>query len=511
MKWGGPVAEYVRCSDCSARVELTPQRKHLKAHYRGSQRCPGSGKPPTATPPRSRRKSRLVLGASAFTSLVAVAAGITAILEFVGVSPSPPKSPTVIVSEPSSVKIASSSQQLVSADKNSKPGDGSSGRPSFDDSGRYVAFTSEATNLSLIATNGEYNIYRKDRETGLVYLASPGVNGTAANGTSQFPIICANGRYIAFASEATNLVSGGGQVAGTYFQVYVNDALTHQTTLVSASSAGVPANGDSRAPRFDHGCSKIVFESAATNLVPGKTNHSYNIFVRDLHTNSTTMASVGNSGTTLNNGSTHADINRDGTLVAFTSWATDLPGAVPGRPEVYLRDLQKHRTIDISSLYQNFCPDAQGFSWPNFSPDGRYLIFTSVDSASNIDFRGKCVLVWDITKQASAITTATGNPAGWNDACVTGVNNGTNFSPVMSDPTRAHPYLVLFTVTRNGVCNLVLRDLDGNDIPIKSQINLHQILEPTISSSGDYLSWDVASQRQQIYACRVDQCAEGIS
>jgi hypothetical protein len=95
--------------------------------------------------------------------------------------------------------------------------------------------------------------------------------------------------------------------------------------------------------------------------------------------------------------------------------------------------------------------------------------------------------------------------------CVTGVNNGTNFAPVMSDSTQTHPYLILFTVTRNNVCNLVLRDLTGNDIPIKYQINLHQILEPTINNSGDYLSWDVASQHQQIYACRVEKCAEGIS
>jgi hypothetical protein len=84
----------------------------------------------------------------------------------------------------------------------------------------------------------------------------------------------------------------------------------------------------------------------------------------------------------------------------------------------------------------------------------------------------------------------------------------------MSDATSAHSYLVLFTVTRNGICNLVLRDLDGNEVPIKSQINLHQIVEPTLNSSGDFLSWDVAAQpeqHQQVYACRVDQCAAGIS
>jgi len=515
---GQSLAEYASCPDCSAIVELTPGGRQFRTHPRYGARCPGTGKRPAAAPSRARRGSRLKIVASAFAAVVAVLAGITAILAYVGVSPS--KTPGVIPEpshvrpEPSQVKIASSPQQLVSSAANGKLGNGDSGRPSFDSSGRYVAFTSDATDLSQLASNGQYNIYRKDRDSGDVYLASPGVGGTPANGSSQFPIICANGRFIAFASTATNLVSASAQLTGTYYQVYVNDALTGQTTLVSASTDGVPGDGDSRAPRFSSDCSKIVFESAADNLVPGVPSRSNNIYVRDLLNNTTVLASVGSGGALLNNVSTHADINHDGTLVAFSSWASNLPGSVPGHPEVYVQNLQTRQTIPVSSLYQSFCPDAQGFSWPDFSPDGKYLTFTSVDAPNDTDFRGKCVLVWDIAKQASAITTATGKPAGWDDACVTGVNNGTNFSPVMSDATSAHSYLVLFTVTRNGICNLVLRDLDGNEVPIKSQINLHQIVEPTLNSSGDFLSWDVAAQpeqHQQVYACRVDQCAAGIS
>ena len=139
--------------------------------------------------------------------------------------------------EPRFIRIASSPRQLVSSTRNGQPANGSSGRPSFDSSGRYVAFTSNATNLSSSATNGEYNIYRKDRESGAIYLASRGLNGSPANGSSQFPTICRSGRYIAFALTATNLIQGKAHVNGKYDQVYVNDTLTGQTILVSETKA----------------------------------------------------------------------------------------------------------------------------------------------------------------------------------------------------------------------------------------------------------------------------------
>ena len=166
-----------------------------------------------------------------------------------------------------------------------------------------------------------------------------------------------------------------------------------------------------------------------------------------------------------------------------------------------------HHTVAISAHYADLGVNIAGFSWPDFSPDGRYLIFRSVTNADNPAARGSHVLVWNVYKQRSVFTAANGStPVGWSDACVTGVNNGTNFSPVISDPSRSHSYRVLFTVARDGVCNLVLRDLQGNDIPIRSEINVQQILEPTINSTGDFIGWDVASQPQLVYACRVNRC-----
>jgi hypothetical protein len=409
------------------------------------------------------------------------------------------------------INIASSSRQLVSSNASGQPGNGSSGRPSFDDSGRYVAFTSDATNLAPGATNGEYNIYRKDRESGAVYLASPGLNGAPANGSSQFSVICSSGRFLAFASQATNLVSSAPRVSGKYFQVYVNDALTGQTTLVSANMDGIPANNDSRAPMFNHDCTKVVFESSASNLTSGKQNNLYNIYVKDLRSGAITLASATNSGGFPNNDSTHAAMD-GGNLVAFTSWASDMPGAVSGQPAVYLRNLQSGRTVNVSSPFTGFCKGAQGFGWPNFSPDGRYLVFTSVISPEDLDLGGNCVVIWDILKQASAITGATGAPSGWKDACTPGLNGGSAVAPEISDATPSHPNLILFTaVARNDACSLVLRDLEGDNTSIKSQISPSQVLEPSINSSGDYLGWDVSGNQQQVYACKVESCTDGTS
>jgi Tol biopolymer transport system component len=336
------------------------------------------------------------------------------------------------------------------------------------------------------------------------------MNGEPSNGSSQFPVICSTGRFIAFASIATNLVPSAPGIDGSDYQVYVDDSLTRQTYLVSATSTGEAANGDSRNPMFTSDCSEVVFESTATNL--SATTGVSNVYVKNLLSQSVTLVSTGGAGNSLNSNSTHAAINQTGTMVAFTSWATNLPGATDSMPAMYLRNLQTGETLNVSSAFMHFCPTAEGYSWPSFSPDGRYLIFTSVNSRGNPEFRGNCVFVWDTEKQRSAIVGATGTPVGWSDACVTGVNNGTTFAPEISNPTHTHPYLILFTVARpNGACSLVLRDLQGNDIPVKSEVNQGQILEPSINSSGDYLSWDVSGSRQQVYACKLTSCTEGLS
>ena len=495
------MADYEVCPFCSARVELTPKRRQLKAHEANGGRCRGSGLRSSKHPKHGKRTwwSHLTRTAKILYSLIfSVVAGAVGILGWLGIQPSHP-TPT----------IGRSAAQLVSSDSNGNPANLDSGRPSLDGSGRYVAFTSAASNLAPTVKTAEYNVYRKDRKSGETYLASGGAGGLAANGPSQFPMICANGRFIAFASEATNLVAGVPGITGSFFQVYVNDHSTGETQLVSVTTEGTAANGDSRAPAFSADCDKVIFESEATNLASGDTNGASDIFVRDLQARTTTLASANDAGEPLDEDSTHADINEAGTMVAFTSWASNIGGTVPGKPGIFVRNLQTHQTTAVSADFISLGPDVEGFSWPDFSGDGRYLVFRSITHALDPSYRGKHVIVWDLAKGESAIKKTDGStPAGWNDACVTGVNNGTNFSPKISGATGRHSHRVLFTVDRSGVCKLVLRDLHGNDIPIRSEINYQQITEPTLNNSGDYLSWAVAGQPQLVYACKVDDCTQ---
>jgi Tol biopolymer transport system component len=502
------MTDFATCPRCSTRTELTPKTRRFRKHTVNGSPCLGSGK---KGPTKKINFKSIKVIAPVSAGVIGAIAGLTAILAYAGVGPFTSSSqPTSAATTAPPFKVASSSLQLVSSSSTSKAANGDSGRPSFDASGRYVVFTSAATNLAPGAANGHYNIYRKDRESGDIYLASSGLGGSPSNGDSQFPVICSTGRFIAFASIATNLVPPKPGIDGTNYQVYVNDSLTHQTYLVSANDSGTAANGDSRNPMFTYDCSSVVFESTATNL--SGTSGRYNIYVRNLLSNSVTLASASAAGSLLNGDSTHAAISPSGTMVAFTSWATNLPKAIAGMPAVYLRNLQTNQIINVSSAFRASCPTAKGFSWPAFSPDGRYLVFTSVNASGNPDFRGNCVLVWDVSSKKSAIAGATGSPVGWSDACVTGINNGTTFAPQISDATRSHPYLVLFTIAgKNGTCSLVLRDLQGDDIPVKSQVNQGQILEPSLNSSGDYLSWDVAGDPQEVYACKVASCADSFS
>jgi hypothetical protein len=123
--------------------------------------------------------------------------------------------------------------------------------------------------------------------------------------------------------------------------------------------------------------------------------------------------------------------------------------------------------------------------------------------------RGRYVFVWDLINHVSALTSADGSPVGWSDACVSGVNNGTSFSPKISDASATHGYRVLFTVSgpQQSACQLIFRELEGRDVQVKPQQVGQEILEPALNDTGDVLAWAVAGATQLVYACDVAHCA----
>src|SRR5207247_2620109 len=138
---------------------------------------------------------------------------------------------------------------------------------------------------------------------------------------SYRPSVSADGRYVAFESYATNLVPGDSNGVS---DVFVRDTLTGMTACVSVNSSGVPGNGDSQRPVLSADGRYVVFMSLASNLVANDTNGTWDIFVRNLQSSSTTRASVDSGGTQGNGSSTFASISADGRFVAFESAATNL-------------------------------------------------------------------------------------------------------------------------------------------------------------------------------------------
>ncbi len=141
-----------------------------------------------------------------------------------------------------------------------------------------MAFESGATNLVSGDTNGKTDVFVHDRQTGQTTRVSVRSDGTQGNGNSEEPFISTDGRYVAFDSEATNLVSG--DTNGTW-DVFVHDRQTGQTTRVSVRSNGTQGNGASGLPSISTDGRYVAFESGATNLVSGDTNGKTDIFVHD--------------------------------------------------------------------------------------------------------------------------------------------------------------------------------------------------------------------------------------
>jgi Ca2+-binding RTX toxin-like protein len=187
-------------------------------------------------------------------------------------------------------------------------------------------------------------------EVGPPELISAAPDGSAGNGPSLFPSVSEDGRYVAFRSEATNLVP---EDTDPDRDVYVRDRQTGAVTLVSRASGagGAKGNRQSYNPRISANGRFVVFRSNATNFVPEDTDQTEDIYVRDLQTNQTILVSRASTavGPKGNGASTNAVISGDGRRVAFTSASTNLhPEDTDAIEDVYVRDRQTYMTEALS-------------------------------------------------------------------------------------------------------------------------------------------------------------------
>src|SRR5436190_14725773 len=185
-------------------------------------------------------------------------------------------------------------------------------QPAISATGRFVAFA-EPDEF------GDGNIHVHDMKSGKTRLVTVGVDGNPAGGRSQNPSLSADGRYVAFSSGATNLTRRK-PIAGR--NEFVRDMKAGKTQQVNVSSAGKTGNGYCHHPSISADGRYVAYESNATNLVKGA--RGYNIYVRDRKRHRTILASLSSSGRRANRGSHKASISGDGRYVAFASKATNL-------------------------------------------------------------------------------------------------------------------------------------------------------------------------------------------
>jgi Tol biopolymer transport system component len=223
---------------------------------------------------------------------------------------------------------------------------GWSDSPSVSADGRYVAFTSIASNLVRGDTNKLPDVFIRDVVTGRTTRASvtsagkQGVGKRYSNG-SNAPTISSDGRYVAFHSDMTNLVRGD---TNKVFDIFVHDRVTGKTQRVSVSSAGGQSNAESGGgASFSTDGRYVAFSSLATNLVANDRNDITDVFIRDLRTNRTRLVSLGmqGQGDDASWVGLGAAFTRDGRYLLFASWAANLvPGDTNDVADVFLRDLR---------------------------------------------------------------------------------------------------------------------------------------------------------------------------
>ncbi|HVW32831.1 MAG TPA: hypothetical protein VHL53_09865, partial [Acidimicrobiia bacterium] len=246
---------------------------------------------------------------------------------------------------------AGGSIERVSVRSDGGEADGASWAPALSENGQFVAFVSDADNLVPGDTNHAPDVFVYDRAATTLSRVSLAADGSEANGASGAPSIDRLGAHVAFTSEATNLVPGDDNGATDVFVRTVGAGAT--TTLASVSAAGPgPGDGPSGEPALSLDGTHIAFSSDATNLVASDTNQKKDVFRRDLGAGGTTVLVSARNGTSTpgNRNSFSPSLSVNGALVAFASDATNLLSGPDGNDstDVFLRDPDAKTTTLVS-------------------------------------------------------------------------------------------------------------------------------------------------------------------
>jgi Tol biopolymer transport system component len=242
--------------------------------------------------------------------------------------------------------------------------------------GRFVAFSSSASNLVAGDTNGTWDVFVRDRVAGTTERVSVDSAGAESDGQSWWPALSGDGRLVVFMSQATNLVAG--DVNG-HTDVFVRDRTTGTTSCASVDPSGNVSDQGAVFPSISADGSIVAFSSTSTNLVAGDANGKSDTFARDLAAGTMEIVSVDSAGAQADGHSQYAPaLSSDGRFVAFTSDATNLvPGDTNGYTDVFVRDRSGGTTERVSVDSNGAEGSGTVYGSPSISSDGTVVAFTS--------------------------------------------------------------------------------------------------------------------------------------
>lgn len=252
--------------------------------------------------------------------------------------------------------------------------------PALNGDGRFVAFVSNATNLVNNPVVSGYHVYLRDLQAGTNQLVDVDTNGAGSTDLqSVAPVLSSDAQYIAFATTDGGFVAGDNNQT---FDVFLRNTSAASTELVSQrSQVLLPSTGNALSSIGSFSISadgrRTVYASYASDLVTNDFNNDRDVFMADLQSGATTLISVGLDGNAALGGSSTAPvISADGHFVAFASAATNLVvNDTNGAADIFLRNLDTGVTTLINVNSNGVTSGTGDASAPSISADGRYVAF----------------------------------------------------------------------------------------------------------------------------------------
>lgn len=295
------------------------------------------------------------------------------------------------------------SRLLVSRARDGGGGNGDSGWPSISADGTRIVYTSGADNLVRGDTNGAADIFMYDTTTGTTTLISRAPNGDPANRRSFLATISADGTSIVFTSSATNIVRG----SGDFDNVFIYDIAADTTRLVTRPPDGSAANYYSVAGSISGDGTRVTYRSGASNLVRNDTNGRDDVFLYSATTDTNKLISRTSAGESANGDSVTSVISADGTTVAYYSYANNLVHDDENFiADIFVYDVATASTTLISRGRDGQPANSDSY-YPSISGDGTLIAYTSLatDLVAADEYAGSDIFVYDTTSGSTRLIT----------------------------------------------------------------------------------------------------------